>query len=324
MLELLPDTQGPAIGLKIRGRLSHESYQAIMPVLEERIRGHGKIRLLLDIQSFKGWKIKAAFDDIRFAFKHQKNIERVAFVFGKEKDVWTSLVDQPFARGARGKEKIFKANEIESAWAWLKEGLSLEPLAPKPQKKQLVAEARMGASLRLLIVGAAPSAYALALLLAYRGIPSTLIVHYANNLPDFYDLSSDEAAVLKGLNLYEKLKIKGEAFKSGIRVSSASLEELLKKSIKHAPASIEKLPKNKMLVRATSSDEGLWVDFSKGKSAMYDGLILIDADQTVKPQVRLLNFRPQYGALGLQEAWSLANQLTLVDNATLSSVWATR
>lgn len=125
MITLLPESHGSTIGLKIQGKLTHDAYMSILPKLEHAIKQHGTIQLLLEINDFRGWQIKAAFDDLVFAFKNRHKIDRVAIVCDRTRDIWVSLIDQPFAKGTKGREKYFKPAEKEAAWVWLKRGKNI-------------------------------------------------------------------------------------------------------------------------------------------------------------------------------------------------------
>lgn len=119
MITILPESHKSTIGLKIEGKLTHKAYKAIIPTLEQAIQQYGSIQLLLEMHNFKGWQIKAAFDDLIFAFKNRRKIDRVAILCDGSKDVWTSLIDQPFAKGTKGREKYFKIHDKKTAWNWL-------------------------------------------------------------------------------------------------------------------------------------------------------------------------------------------------------------
>lgn len=45
MFELLPQSSGKVVGVKISGKATHTDYQTFVPKLEGTIKQHGKIRV---------------------------------------------------------------------------------------------------------------------------------------------------------------------------------------------------------------------------------------------------------------------------------------
>ncbi|MGE6108781.1 STAS/SEC14 domain-containing protein [Aeromonas sobria] len=68
------------ISIKAVGRLSHEDYLAITPMLEaalNRVEGQG-VRVLLDARELEGWELRAAWDDLKLGLKHGHAFGKIA------------------------------------------------------------------------------------------------------------------------------------------------------------------------------------------------------------------------------------------------------
>jgi hypothetical protein len=72
---------GQQLHVKVTGKLSKEAYEAFAPVVNEQIEEHGKVRILFEMHDFHGWTAGALREDLKFDFKHWKDIiERLATV----------------------------------------------------------------------------------------------------------------------------------------------------------------------------------------------------------------------------------------------------
>ena len=59
MMEKLERSSGPVLGFKMSGKLHDEDYQKFVPLVEEAIQAHGKVRLLAQFHDFRGWDLHA-------------------------------------------------------------------------------------------------------------------------------------------------------------------------------------------------------------------------------------------------------------------------
>ena len=64
--------------VKVTGKLTKESYESFAPVVDQQIAEHGKIRILFEMHDFHGWTAGALWEDMKFDFKHWKDIEKLA------------------------------------------------------------------------------------------------------------------------------------------------------------------------------------------------------------------------------------------------------
>ncbi|WP_457605692.1 STAS/SEC14 domain-containing protein [Nitratifractor sp.] len=104
------------VQLKMKGKLTHEDYEIFVPILDralKKLKGP-EADLLADMREFKGWKGRAAWDDLLFGLKHRKAFKKVAVV-GKKK--WEELATAMMRPLMKGKIRFFR--DYEEARRWL-------------------------------------------------------------------------------------------------------------------------------------------------------------------------------------------------------------
>ncbi len=106
------------VEIRVSGKLTREIYEEFVPLLEERIREHGKLRVLFIMEDFHGWTAGALWDDIKFDVKHFRDIARVAIVGEKKWQHGMSVFCKPFTAA---KLEYFPMPELERAREWLGE-----------------------------------------------------------------------------------------------------------------------------------------------------------------------------------------------------------
>ncbi len=101
---------------KAVGKLTHEDYQAITPVLESSLAGvKGQhVKVLVDISEFSGWELRAAWDDFQLGLKIAPKFEKVA-IYGDKN--WQELASKVGGWFISGEMQSF--NEYDSAIKWL-------------------------------------------------------------------------------------------------------------------------------------------------------------------------------------------------------------
>ncbi len=107
---------GKIIEVQITGKLSGEDYKYFVPDLEEVVKQHGKMRILFVMHEFHGWEPRALWEDIKFDFKHHKDIERLAIVGETKWQEGMSRFCKPFTSA---KIKYFDQAQLEEARAWV-------------------------------------------------------------------------------------------------------------------------------------------------------------------------------------------------------------
>ncbi len=76
------------------GKLTHEDYQYMVPMLESAIAGvdEPEINVLADITELEGWELRAAWDDLKIGIAHGKSFEKIAIVGEGKLQQWTAKI----------------------------------------------------------------------------------------------------------------------------------------------------------------------------------------------------------------------------------------
>ncbi|WP_117234829.1 STAS/SEC14 domain-containing protein [Vibrio maerlii] len=101
---------------KATGKLTHEDYVRIEPVLQSSLKGVNvdEIKMLVDITEFSGWELRAAWDDFKLGKELGFDIEKVA-IYGENN--WQELAAKIGSWFISGKMKSF--DNYQSAVEWL-------------------------------------------------------------------------------------------------------------------------------------------------------------------------------------------------------------
>jgi hypothetical protein len=71
---------GKVLEVRLTGKLGKEDYAAFVPVVEQAVKQHGKVRMLVEMHDFHGWTAGGLWEDFKFDLKHFNHVERLAFV----------------------------------------------------------------------------------------------------------------------------------------------------------------------------------------------------------------------------------------------------
>lgn len=101
--------------LKITGKLTHEDYGVITPMLESAIKGVSspKIKVLADASEMDGWEARAAWDDLKLGLKHGSEFERIAIVGSKK---WQEIAAKVGAWFVSGELAYFEDEKTALDW----------------------------------------------------------------------------------------------------------------------------------------------------------------------------------------------------------------
>ena len=119
MIEVMPESQGKVLGVKMSGKITAREYEdVIIPGLEAVFQEHGKARLLylLD-EGFQGAEAGAIWDDTKLGLKHRNDFEKLALVGGSK---WMDWLTKLCAKIMAGETKTFSSEQLQEAWDWLK------------------------------------------------------------------------------------------------------------------------------------------------------------------------------------------------------------
>ncbi|MBN8430041.1 STAS/SEC14 domain-containing protein [Microbulbifer salipaludis] len=106
------------MSLHARGKLQHEDYETLVPMLESAIAGmeHPKIDVLMDMRELEGWEIRAAWDDLKLGVKHGRKFNKVAIVGSQS---WQEVAAKIGTWFIGGEARFFE--DKAPALAWLEE-----------------------------------------------------------------------------------------------------------------------------------------------------------------------------------------------------------
>ncbi|MDZ4820684.1 MAG: STAS/SEC14 domain-containing protein [Planctomycetota bacterium] len=109
---------GKLLHVKATGKLTKQSYETFVPVVDRLIQEHGKLRILFEMHDFHGWTAGAIWEDLKFDFKHWKDIERLAVVGESKWEKGMATFCKPFTLA---KIHYFDHSQLEEAKTWLAE-----------------------------------------------------------------------------------------------------------------------------------------------------------------------------------------------------------
>lgn len=106
------------LSLKAMGKLTHEDYQMITPMLDSALNAvdEPKLKVLFDGTELEGWELRAAWDDFKIGLKHGSEFEKIAIVGNKN---WQKVAAKIGTWFISGSARYF--DETNDALAWLDE-----------------------------------------------------------------------------------------------------------------------------------------------------------------------------------------------------------
>jgi universal stress protein A len=114
MLTIEPHTPDNVVVGHASGKLTHEDYEDFRGRVEQMIREHGSVRVLLDLNDFHGWDLRAAWDDLKLGLQHPGRFDRCAILGDRKWEEWMTKLAKPFFR-----VEYFDRSQREAAWRWL-------------------------------------------------------------------------------------------------------------------------------------------------------------------------------------------------------------
>ncbi|EQB40436.1 hypothetical protein M947_01165 [Sulfurimonas hongkongensis] len=104
------------IKMKIVGKLTHNDYANMTPMLESSLDGakEFKAKMLLDATEFDGWELRAAWDDFKFGMKYKDLFSKIAIVGASTTDEYLAKFGSWFMSG-----EVEFFSSLDSAYAWL-------------------------------------------------------------------------------------------------------------------------------------------------------------------------------------------------------------
>ena len=107
---------GRARRLRAGGKLTHEDYQALIPVREKAISDHGKISILVELDEISGIEPRAILDEFEFDISHFRDFDRLGVAGDKSWEDWMTRLTNPLTPGEM---RYFSSAETAAAWTWV-------------------------------------------------------------------------------------------------------------------------------------------------------------------------------------------------------------
>ncbi len=106
------------IRLKAVGKLTHDDYEVITPMLNSALAAVEvpRVRALIDGTELEGWELRAAWDDLKIGVKHGRDFEKIA-IYGNKN--WQEIAAKVGGWFISGEVRYF--DDEQSALTWLTE-----------------------------------------------------------------------------------------------------------------------------------------------------------------------------------------------------------
>lgn len=102
--------------LKAIGKLTHEDYAAITPLIDSALEAvrEPRVKALIDGTELEGWELRAAWDDFRLGLKHGNEFVKIA-IYGNKR--WQEMAARVGAWFVSGEVRYF--DDQQAALEWL-------------------------------------------------------------------------------------------------------------------------------------------------------------------------------------------------------------
>lgn len=104
------------ITLKAVGKLTHEDYKIITPMIDAAIAEvkAPDVKMLIDATEMEGWELRAAWDDFKLGLSHNNDFKKIAIYGHKTWQKTTAKIGSWFVSG---EVKFFE--NLDDAVQWL-------------------------------------------------------------------------------------------------------------------------------------------------------------------------------------------------------------
>ena len=106
------------LSLKATGKLTHEDYQTITPMLDAALKSvqDPKVKVLIDGTELEGWEARAAWDDFKLGLKHGSEFDKIA-IYGNKN--WQQISARIGSWFISGEVRYFE--HMDDALSWLQD-----------------------------------------------------------------------------------------------------------------------------------------------------------------------------------------------------------
>ncbi|PRY10355.1 SpoIIAA-like protein [Pontibacter ummariensis] len=119
MIEVLPQTQGDLLAVRVSGELTNADFDQYREKIRDRMKATGSARLYYEMADLHWVKPGAAMENALLDIVHGREYGRVAMVGNKAWHEWAAKLVSPVKKkGVR----YFEVEEREEAMRWVQEG----------------------------------------------------------------------------------------------------------------------------------------------------------------------------------------------------------
>ncbi|MBF8961768.1 STAS/SEC14 domain-containing protein [Pontibacter sp. FD36] len=117
MLQLLEESRDELVAFRLAGSIDRHDYDVMLPILEEKIKQYGKIRVYAELQDAEEISLQALWEDLKFDFRHAADFKKVALVGNRKWLDWLTVMASPFTTA---KVKHFEVPDRDKALEWVR------------------------------------------------------------------------------------------------------------------------------------------------------------------------------------------------------------
>lgn len=85
------------IYLIVEEKLTNHDFDQIAPMVDQKIKAFGKIRLYYEMKNYKGWTFQAFWRDLYMDLKYRNKVEKIAMIGEKSWEKWLADAIKPFS-----------------------------------------------------------------------------------------------------------------------------------------------------------------------------------------------------------------------------------
>jgi hypothetical protein len=116
MFEVMPESGGDLLAIKVQGQLDKSDYARLRPWLDQQLAAHASPSLLVVMEDFAGWHgIGALVEDLKLDAAHYRDLRRIAMVGDSRWQEWMAWLAKPFTAA---EVRYFDRADLPAARAW--------------------------------------------------------------------------------------------------------------------------------------------------------------------------------------------------------------
>jgi hypothetical protein len=114
-------TAGDLIALVAEGKIDKADYDLVWPLVEQKVREHGKIRVYLEAREIDLITLRALYEEVKMDVKHFRDFSKAAVVGDK---TWKQMATYAFKLITSGDARYFGFDEKQQAWEWVSQPIA--------------------------------------------------------------------------------------------------------------------------------------------------------------------------------------------------------